>query len=93
MYKNLIETRKKIEQIDLQLLELIKERADLCIDTLSYKMAINAEIYAPNIEKDKINKICKANTSKLSDISIKNIFQLIIQQCRELQIENQKNKR
>ena len=91
MNKNLIEVREKIQKTDLQILDLIKQRVQLCEEAFSCKTAINSKIYNPDIENEKIRQICQLNTSSLSSNSIKTIFQVIIQECREFQIENLNN--
>ncbi|NQY43026.1 MAG: chorismate mutase [Legionellales bacterium] len=87
MNKNLIEIRKKIQQTDLQILDLIKQRVELCEKALSCKIAINSKIHNPDVENEKLRKICQLNTSRLGSKSIKTIFQIIIQECRDFQIE------
>lgn len=59
--------RKRIDQIDGQLVELLNERARIVVEIGKLKSKADKPIYAPDREKDVFKKIAKANKGPLPD--------------------------
>ena len=64
---SLDELRKQIDKIDLQLIELLNERARSVIEIGKLKNKTNKPIYAPDREKQVLDKIIKTNKGPLPD--------------------------
>lgn len=64
---NLEECRKKIDNIDSQLVELINERAQVVVQIGKLKSKSGGQIYAPDREKLVLEKIVKTNKGPLPD--------------------------
>jgi len=61
------ELRKRIDEIDDRLLELLNERAKVVVDIGKLKNKAGGRIYAPDREKQVLDKIRKANKGPLPD--------------------------
>ena len=64
---SLDELRKKIDQLDHKLLELLNERARVVVEIGKLKSKGDRPIYAPDREKEIFEKIAKANKGPLPD--------------------------
>ena len=64
---SLDELRQKIDQVDLQLVKLLNERARVVIEIGKHKNKTAKPVYAPDREKEVFEKIAKANEGPLPD--------------------------
>jgi len=64
---SLDELRKKIDELDHQLVKLINERARVVVDIGKLKNKTDKPVYAPDREKDVFARIVKANEGPLPD--------------------------
>lgn len=64
---SLQELRKKIDELDARLVELLNERANIVIEIGKIKNVDARPIYAPDREKQVLDKILKANKGPLPD--------------------------
>ncbi|MHC4689117.1 MAG: prephenate dehydratase [Planctomycetota bacterium] len=64
---SLEELRKKIDEIDQQLLKLFNERARIVVEIGNLKKETERPIYAPDREKEVLDKVKKANEGPLPD--------------------------
>lgn len=91
MSNELENLRKQINSIDNKLLALIAERSSRAEQVLAAKIkAANGkmpEIFVPEREHKIIARLIAQNKSALTGESIANIFQTIINVCRNLQID------
>ncbi len=71
---SLEELRKRIDEIDQQLVKLLNERARVVVEIGKLKNRSDKPVYAPDREKRVLAKICKANTGPLPDRSLKAIW-------------------
>ena len=67
---SLEELRKRIDQIDYQLVQLLNERARVVVEVGKLKTKTDAPVYAPDREKQVFAKIIQANKGPLSDKSL-----------------------
>ena len=61
------ELRKKIDDIDLQLIKLLNERARVVVEIGKLKNITEKPIYAPDREKAVLERIIKTNEGPLPD--------------------------
>jgi len=61
------ELRKRIDELDQQLVELLNERARIVVEIGKLKNKAGGQIYAPDREKEVFEKIIKANKGPLPD--------------------------
>ena len=96
MKERLNEIRKKIDEIDSKILELIAQRNSLAKDVAEVKNQLGIPINDPDREKyiyDRIRKLCKEHNVD-ENIGIK-IFQILIEHNKALQkqyLEETQNK-
>ena len=64
---SLDELRKKIDELDNQLVKLLNERARVVVDIGKLKNKTDKPVYAPDREKDVFVRIIKANEGPLPD--------------------------
>jgi chorismate mutase/prephenate dehydratase len=64
---SLEELRKKIDEIDHKLVKLLNERAQVVVEIGKLKSKTDKPIYAPDREKEVLEKIKNANTGPLPD--------------------------
>lgn len=87
--------RKRIDNIDFMIHDLINDRAALALKIADVKVKYHgkhAVFYRPEREKHILEKITAYNRGPLDEFSITRIFSLIIEECRELQLMVQKGK-
>jgi chorismate mutase len=77
--------RKKIDEIDLQLVALINERARAAQAIGQLKNATNLPVYEPNRERMVFDRVRAANKGPLPDIELQHIYERIIDVMRALQ--------
>lgn len=88
MKDKLQELRDKIDDVDLQLLKLLGERAEYASETRLHKQKLGTTadgVYDPEREKHVIERLLNRNNSKLSDLAVSHIFQTVIGECRCIQ--------
>ena len=77
--------RKKIDELDLRLVELINKRAEAAREIGKLKNNTNLPIYEPEREKRILDNVKKANPGPLPDSEIQHVFERIIDVMRKLQ--------
>ena len=77
--------RKKIDELDLKLVELINQRAAAAREIGKLKNDTNLPIYEPNREKLILENVKAANRGPLPDSEIQHVFERIIDVMRKLQ--------
>jgi len=90
MNHELEDLREQINNIDSELLALITERASLLEQVVATKLKDSdggpARIFVPEREQKIISRLMMENKSHLDNKTIANIFQSIINACRNFQI-------
>jgi chorismate mutase/prephenate dehydratase len=74
----LSEIRKKIDDIDTMLLELLNERADFVHEVGLLKRKEGVEIYAPEREEQLLRSLVKRSRGRLPEASIRAIYREIM---------------
>ncbi len=77
--------RKEIDQIDKQILELLKRRAKVAKKIGEIKRSKGLKIYIPEREKEILEKLLKENNKEFPEEALKTIFLEIFSACRSLQ--------
>ena len=79
------ELRKKIDQIDATIVEMINERAECAIAIGNMKNKNTKSIFAPEREKQVLGAVLRKNSGPLSDKAMGAVFREIISACRALE--------
>ena len=77
--------RKKIDEIDLRLVELLNERAKAAQEIGRLKRNTSMPIYEPDREKTIFENVRKANRGPLPDNELRHVYERIIDVMRNLQ--------
>lgn len=80
--------RKRIDEVDKKILQLLTRRAELAIEVGNIKEGLSQTIYNPEREKHILNRMSLLNAkhdSPLSPSSVKAVFTEIISTCRSLE--------
>ncbi len=77
--------RRKIDELDEQIVRLINERAAAAHAIGELKKGSNLPVYEPQREKDVFDHIRRANTGPLSEAEIVDVYERIVDVMRALQ--------
>ena len=77
--------RRRIDEIDKKILELLNERGKIAIEISKLKQENSFSVYDPAREKEIERNIKRLNPGPLSGDSVISIFREIISSCRSLQ--------
>lgn len=77
--------RKKIDELDLQIIDLLNARASVALEIGKLKAAMSLPVYEPAREKAIYERIRQANPGPLPNIELVRIYERIIDVMRTLQ--------
>ena len=77
--------RKKIDQIDEKIVNLLNARASLAQHIGHNKSLSSQEVYVPNREKEILQQVSELNRGPLPTDAIRSVFREIISGCRSLE--------
>lgn len=77
--------RRRIDEIDREVLALLNERA-YCANAIgAVKKALGMPIYVPSREEDVLRNVCAANQGPLPDEAVRRLFERVIDEIRSLE--------
>ena len=79
--------RRKIDEIDRKLVELISERAHAAHEIGKLKRNVRMPIYEPDRERIVFDNACRANPGPLADRDLLRIYERIMDVMRQIQVE------
>jgi chorismate mutase len=82
---DIAEWRKKIDELDLQLVELLNQRAKAAKEIGRLKRNTKMPIYEPEREKTIFENVCRANQGPLPDGELRHVYERIIDVMRNIQ--------
>ncbi|MBI4459984.1 MAG: chorismate mutase [Acidobacteria bacterium] len=77
--------RKKIDEIDRRLVELLNERARCVTEIGRIKNQNGLPIQEPNREEEVLRRVMEANDGPLEDAALRRVFERIVEEGRLLQ--------
>jgi len=77
--------RRKIDEIDNKLVELLNERSKCAIEIGKIKRALNLRVYDPEREREILRRIKEANAGPLDDEGLQRLFERVIDECRRIE--------
>ena len=80
--------RKKIDEINLKLVELLNERGRCAIEIGKIKQRLDVEIYDPEREQQVIEHVQSLTQGPLSREAIRRLFERIIDESRRAERES-----
>ena len=82
---NIADWRKKIDELDRRLVEVLNERALAAQEIGKLKRNTNMPIYEPDREKIIFENVGKANRGPLPDSELRKVYERIIDVMRNIQ--------
>jgi chorismate mutase len=79
---NLSEWRRRMDEIDKKLVELLNERSQCALEVGRIKQAAGMPIYQPARENEVLSNVARNNKGPLSDAAIRRLFERIIDEAR-----------
>jgi chorismate mutase-like protein len=79
---NLSDWRRRIDEIDNQLVRLLNERSHCALEIGKLKQAANIPLYQPDRENEVLSNAERANPGPLTDAAIRRLFERIIDEAR-----------
>ena len=83
--EELAECRRKIDALDMRLLELLNERTRIVEQIGRIKQHLSLPIYEPKREEDVFRNVTEHNSGPLSSEAVKRVFERIIDEMRNIQ--------
>ncbi|MFB3060460.1 MAG: chorismate mutase [Candidatus Binatia bacterium] len=80
--------RKKIDELDLELVKLLNQRSQCAIEIGKLKHKLDIEIYDPRREEEVIGRVWKEANGPLSQDAVKRLFERIIDESRRAERES-----
>ncbi len=77
--------RKKIDELDRKLVQLVNERANCAMEIGRLKQNLDMPVYEPDREKIIFENIAKLNQGPLSQIQLRQVYERLIDVMRQLQ--------
>jgi chorismate mutase len=79
--------RRRIDEIDQKLVELLNERSRCALEIGKIKQAQNLPLYQPDREREVLENAERANPGPLSDGAVRRLFERIIDEARSAERE------
>jgi len=77
--------RKRIDEIDQQLVKLLNERSRCAVEIGHWKKKLDLPAWQPEREAEILRNVVKANGGHLDDAAIRRLFERIIDEARSLE--------
>ena len=77
--------RKRIDEIDQQLLKLLNDRSQCAVEVGHIKKKSNMPAWQPEREAEILRNVVKSNRGPLDDAAIRRLFERIIDEARSLE--------
>jgi chorismate mutase len=83
--KNIEDWRRRIDEIDEQLVKLLNERSQCAMEIGHIKQAANLPLYQPDREKQVLANAAGYNRGPLPDTAIMRLFERILDEARSVE--------
>jgi chorismate mutase len=77
--------RRRIDEIDQQLVKLLNERSSCALEIGQIKRKMNLPAWSPEREAEILRNVATANRGPLDDGAIRRLFERIIDEARSLE--------
>jgi chorismate mutase len=82
--------RKRIDEIDQQLVKLLNDRSRCAVEVGHLKKKLSMAAWQPEREAEILRNIVKSNRGPLDDAAIRRLFERIIDEARALERHSMK---
>jgi len=77
--------RKRIDEIDQELVKLLNERSQCAVEIGHIKKQLNQPAWQPQRESEILRNVVKSNHGPLDDAAMRRLFERIIDEARALE--------
>ena len=84
--------RKRIDEVDQQLIKLLNERSQCAVEVGQIKKKLSMAAWQPEREAEILRNVVKSNRGPLDDAAIRRLFERIIDEARALERRTMKDK-
>lgn len=77
--------RRRIDQIDTQLMGLLNSRSACAVEIGRIKRTLGLPIYSPDREAEILERVMRENPGPLDDLAVRRVFERIIDESRRLE--------
>ena len=77
--------RRRIDEIDQQLVKLLNERSNCAVEIGQIKRKMNQPAWSPEREAEILRNVVKANRGPLDNAAVRRLFERIIDEARSLE--------
>jgi chorismate mutase len=77
--------RRKIDEIDHELVGLLNERSQCAIEVGKLKRGTGAPLYQPAREREILENVTRTNSGPLPDTAIRRLFERILDEARAVE--------
>src|SRR5512140_2321672 len=85
MAMDLADWRRKIDEVDRQLVELLNRRASFVLEIGKLKRELSLPVYEPKREDQIFENIRETNRGPLGDTALQHVFERLIDEMRSIQ--------
>ena len=83
--KRIEQLRRRIDELDEQIVKLLNARAECALAVGAEKKAGGIELYQPQRETEVLLHVQRVNRGPLDDAAVKRLFERIIDEARRLE--------
>jgi len=77
--------RKKIDDIDVQLVRLLNDRTQCALEIGKLKIALGLDAYSPEREVEVMKNVTSLNRGPLSSAALRRLFERIVDEARSVE--------
>src|SRR5215471_14648883 len=85
MIMDIADWRRKIDELDRQLVKLISERAHCAVEIGKLKQHSDLPVYEPDRERVIFDNIARENSGPLSQVQLRQIYERLVDVMRQIQ--------
>ncbi len=82
---NIDDWRRKIDELDRKLVELLNDRSRCALEIGRLKRAARLPLYQPEREQEILANVERANTGPLPDTAVRRLFERILDEARSVE--------
>jgi 3-deoxy-7-phosphoheptulonate synthase/chorismate mutase len=83
------ELRRRIDEVDLELIRILNERARIVQEIVSIKGEAGKPLFDPRREEEILRRVAEQNEGPIYDTSMREIFELILHRIRDLEVQRE----
>ncbi len=85
--------RKRIDELDARLVELLNERSRCAADVGRMKRAAGMPLYQPEREREILERVQRLNQGPLGNEALKRLFERILDEARAVEQQTSEDKK